>query len=98
MGSEGRRTVRRPQAEENVCPACGQPVGTVIKRRKTLGAYIPVWGPGPCRNPDCARHAEDVVEKPYRWPRRKAAHQLAEKPGEEAAPGPGKEPDAENRA
>ncbi|POX62345.1 hypothetical protein C3492_16520 [Streptomyces sp. Ru62] len=44
-------------SEEHVCPICGQPVETVVKRHKTLGAWVPVWGPGPCRNPDCAAHA-----------------------------------------
>ncbi|MET8560474.1 hypothetical protein ABZV75_07610 [Streptomyces flaveolus] len=45
-------------SEEHVCPVCGQPVETVVKRHKTLGAWVPVWGPGPCRNPDCAAYAE----------------------------------------
>ncbi|MES4888837.1 hypothetical protein [Streptomyces sp. NPDC096012] len=40
--------------EESVCPVCGQRVETVVRRHKTLGAWVPVWGPGPCRNPDCA--------------------------------------------
>ncbi|MEU2153996.1 hypothetical protein ABZ532_03035 [Streptomyces sp. NPDC019396] len=57
MGSEGHRTVRRPEAEF-VCPACGKPVGTVIKRRKVLGAFVPEWVPGPCRNAGCALGAE----------------------------------------
>ncbi|MEU5973277.1 hypothetical protein [Streptomyces sp. NPDC047315] len=62
MGSEGRRTVRSPQAELRSpqakfrCPACGRPVGTVIKRRKTLGAFVPFWGPGPCHNRACERY------------------------------------------
>lgn len=47
--------------EEAVCPVCGQPVETVVKRHKTLGAWVPVWGPGPCRNPACAAHAEPVA-------------------------------------
>lgn len=42
--------------EESVCPVCGQPVETVVKRHKTLGAWVPVWGRGPCRNPDCAAY------------------------------------------
>ncbi|MER6069901.1 hypothetical protein ABT187_13830 [Streptomyces sp. NPDC001817] len=41
-------------SEDHVCPVCGQPVGKVVGRRKTLGAWVPVWGPGPCRNPGCA--------------------------------------------
>ncbi|MER6999614.1 hypothetical protein [Streptomyces sp. NPDC000410] len=57
MGSEGRRTGRRPHGEY-VCPACGQPVGTVIKRRKVLGAFVPEWVPEPCRNPDCVSSTE----------------------------------------
>ncbi|MFG2604585.1 hypothetical protein ACGFT2_13670 [Streptomyces sp. NPDC048514] len=40
--------------EESVCPVCGQPVATVVRRHKTLGAWVPVWGPAPCGNPDCA--------------------------------------------
>ncbi|MFF0793968.1 hypothetical protein [Streptomyces spiralis] len=39
--------------EEHVCPVCGQSVEAVIRRHKTLGAWVPVWVPGPCRNPDC---------------------------------------------
>ncbi|GAA2780533.1 hypothetical protein GCM10010521_69350 [Streptomyces rameus] len=45
-------------SEERVCPVCGQPVETVVKRHKTLGAWVPVWGPAPCRNPDCAACAD----------------------------------------
>ncbi|MET9437611.1 hypothetical protein [Streptomyces sp. NPDC006551] len=52
MGTEGRRTVHDPQAEPH-CPACGQSVGTAIKRHKVLGAWVPVWEARPCHNPDC---------------------------------------------
>ncbi|MET8767456.1 hypothetical protein [Streptomyces sp. NPDC004658] len=45
-------------SEGHVCPVCGQPVETVVKRHKTLGAWVPVWGPGPCRDPGCAAYAE----------------------------------------
>ncbi|MEU6088011.1 hypothetical protein ABZ865_14535 [Streptomyces sp. NPDC047085] len=38
---------------KHVCPVCGQPVGTIVGRHKTLGAWVPVWAPGPCHNPDC---------------------------------------------
>ncbi|PGH46755.1 hypothetical protein CRI70_32275 [Streptomyces sp. Ru87] len=27
-----------------------------------MGTWIPVWGPGPCRNPECARSREDQGE------------------------------------
>ncbi|MFF5977271.1 hypothetical protein ACFY78_00315 [Streptomyces olindensis] len=43
MGSEG-----------HVCPSCGQPVETVVRRHKTLGAWVPRWMAGPCHNPACA--------------------------------------------
>ncbi|MFF4577251.1 hypothetical protein [Streptomyces sp. NPDC001389] len=48
-----------PQAghEQRICPACGKPVETVVRRRKSLGIFIPEWGPGPCRNADCPRSA-----------------------------------------
>ncbi|WUM78899.1 hypothetical protein OG485_28480 [Streptomyces sp. NBC_00328] len=45
--------------DEHVCPECGQPVATVVHRYKTLGAWVPRWGPGPCRNPDCAAYADE---------------------------------------
>ncbi|MER5255508.1 MULTISPECIES: hypothetical protein [unclassified Streptomyces] len=53
MGSDGSRSGPRPQSEP-VCASCGRPVGTAIKRRKVLGVFVPVWGPGPCHNPRCA--------------------------------------------
>jgi hypothetical protein len=43
-----------------VCPVCKQTVETVVKRRhKTLGVFVPEWGPGPCRNPDCPEYLEE---------------------------------------
>ncbi|MEU3519001.1 hypothetical protein ABZ770_27640 [Streptomyces sp. NPDC006654] len=42
---------------EQVCPVCGQAVESVVRRHKTLGAWVPVWGPGGCRNPECAEYA-----------------------------------------
>ncbi|MFD8301264.1 hypothetical protein ACFV29_02735 [Streptomyces sp. NPDC059690] len=48
---------------DQVCPVCGQPVETVVKRRhKTLGAWVPVWTPGPCRNPECEEYVPAVAE------------------------------------
>lgn len=36
------------------CPVCKHTLEMIIKRRhKTLGIFVPVWGPGPCHNPDC---------------------------------------------
>lgn len=61
MGKDGSRSRARPQ-DEPVCPACGRPVGTAIKRRKVLGAFVPVWGPGPCHNPQCEACVDEVAE------------------------------------
>ncbi|WP_426568713.1 hypothetical protein [Streptomyces canus] len=48
--------------EHHVCPACGQPVDTVVRRHKTLGAWVPRWVAGPCHNPDCEAFVESGVE------------------------------------
>ncbi|MFI8191165.1 hypothetical protein ACIF8T_20495 [Streptomyces sp. NPDC085946] len=47
---------------EHVCPDCGQPVETVVRRHKTLGAWVPVWVAGPCRNPRCAAYQDQQAE------------------------------------
>jgi hypothetical protein len=49
-------------SQEHVCPHCGQPVDTVVRRHKTLGAWVPTWVAGPCRNPDCEACAEEGAE------------------------------------
>jgi hypothetical protein len=49
-------------SDAHACPVCGQPVDTVVKRHKTLGAWVPVWAAGPCRNPDCEAYAEGGAE------------------------------------
>ncbi|MFF7363756.1 hypothetical protein [Streptomyces sp. NPDC008125] len=41
---------------DDVCPACEQPVESVVARRKTLGIFVPRWVPGPCHNPGCPRY------------------------------------------
>jgi hypothetical protein len=61
MASERGRTAR--STEQYACPECKHPVETVTKRRKTLGAWVPVWLPGPCHNPKCgARVPEESDE------------------------------------
>ncbi|CAM5531230.1 hypothetical protein ACFYZI_04095 [Streptomyces griseorubiginosus] len=51
--------------DERVCPVCGQPVETVVRRHKTLGAWVPVWTGGPCHNPECPACADrDQVADP----------------------------------
>ncbi|MGW1543135.1 hypothetical protein ACWCPM_23335 [Streptomyces sp. NPDC002309] len=42
---------------QHVCPDCGQPVDTIVRRHKTLGAWVPVWVAGPCHNPRCGAPA-----------------------------------------
>lgn len=46
--------------DEHVCPVCKEPVVTVVRRHKTLGAFVPVWGPGPCHNPRCEACVESA--------------------------------------
>ncbi|MFC7017220.1 hypothetical protein ACFQMH_37170 [Streptomyces viridiviolaceus] len=47
---------------KHVCPSCGQAVETVVRRHKTLGAWVPVWVPGPCRNPACEARSDESAE------------------------------------
>lgn len=49
-------------SEEHHCPECGQPVDTVVRRHKTLGAWVPTWVAGPCRNPECDAYTEGDAE------------------------------------
>ncbi|MEU9058031.1 hypothetical protein AB0D13_03785 [Streptomyces sp. NPDC048430] len=57
------RTERQTHRQaEYVCPACKQPVETVLARHKTLGIFVPHWGAGPCRNPECHRHEAEAGE------------------------------------
>ncbi|MEV4949458.1 hypothetical protein [Streptomyces sp. NPDC053755] len=53
MGTEGRHTGHDSQAEP-VCPACGRSVGTVARRHKVLGAWVPLWEARPCPYSDCS--------------------------------------------
>jgi hypothetical protein len=50
-------------SDEYVCPVCKQAVDTVVRRHKTLGVFVPLWGAGPCRNPQCARYEEGEAGK-----------------------------------
>ncbi|MFE9770964.1 hypothetical protein ACFYOV_04620 [Streptomyces sp. NPDC005931] len=43
-------------SDRHVCPSCGQPVEMVVRRHKTLGAWVPVWVRGPCHNPRCEEY------------------------------------------
>ena len=35
---------------------------TVVKRHKTLGAWVPRWVAGPCHNPECEAYADKAAE------------------------------------
>ncbi|GGK52679.1 hypothetical protein [Streptomyces flaveus] len=50
-------------SDEYVCPVCGHPVEQVVRRHKTLGVFVPLWRPGPCKNPECQAYAAAEVEK-----------------------------------
>lgn len=81
-GASDRRRVYPEDmgSKEPVCPLCGQPVETVVRRRKTLGMWVPVWVPGPCRNPECG---DRLVRGPGETGRTRDARSAApvEKPG-----------------
>lgn len=51
-------------SEEHACPSCGQPVELVVRRRKTLGAWVPSWVKGPCQNPRCADYVPPAPTAP----------------------------------
>nr|WP_071659608.1 hypothetical protein [Streptomyces humi] len=72
---------------KQVCPVCGQAVESVVRRHKTLGAWVPVWGPGACRNPECGEYAGSGA--PKRSPAR-SRPQRSEQPD----PGPPRSPQA----
>ncbi|MFE0510277.1 hypothetical protein [Streptomyces sp. NPDC058964] len=55
-------------SEGHACPACGQPVETVVRRHKTLGAWVPLWVAGPCHNPECEACVDPVAERPEQQP------------------------------
>ncbi|MFC9943108.1 competence protein CoiA family protein [Streptomyces pratensis] len=57
------RTERQTDRQaEYVCPACKQPVETVLARHKTLGIFVPHWGPGPCHSPGCRNYEPESVD------------------------------------
>lgn len=35
---------------------------TVVRRHKTLGAWVPKWVAGPCRNPECGAYVDPGAE------------------------------------
>jgi tellurite resistance protein TerC len=43
----------KSKSEVYVCPSCKKDVPTVPHRHKSLGVFVPVWGPGACQNRDC---------------------------------------------
>ncbi|WP_369233393.1 hypothetical protein AB5J56_15970 [Streptomyces sp. R21] len=54
----------RSKEDSKVCPVCGQPVEALLRRHKTLGVFVPDWGPGPCRNPKCERYDQEGHGEP----------------------------------
>jgi hypothetical protein len=67
MSSHTQKTKTPRQVDaryEDICPTCGHRVPAEIHRHKTLGIYVPVWGPGTCQNPDCGKRDGDTVSRP----------------------------------
>ncbi|WP_328494032.1 hypothetical protein OHS59_15775 [Streptomyces sp. NBC_00414] len=80
-------------SDEFLCPVCKQSVDMVVRRHKTLGVFVPVWGPGPCRNFRCASYeageAGQEPAKPATGPILTAAEA---EPARMTEPGPPEEP------
>ena len=55
-----RKERENPSQAAFMCPACKHPVASAVTRHKTLGIFVPVWGPGPCHNPDCRNFRADT--------------------------------------
>ncbi|MEU8762584.1 hypothetical protein [Streptomyces sp. NPDC048659] len=55
MTEAAPHTTRDPRAERR-CAACGEPREVHARRHKVLGAWVPEWAVGPCRNPRCERY------------------------------------------
>ncbi|MEU0600023.1 hypothetical protein ABZ484_17540 [Streptomyces sp. NPDC006393] len=77
--------------EEHVCPVCRQPVVAVVRRHKTLGAWVPVWVPGPCRNPEC-RASDTAARESDTAAARRPQEPPAEADGPAQADGPAAHP------
>ncbi|MCX4988526.1 MULTISPECIES: hypothetical protein [unclassified Streptomyces] len=69
--------------DEHACPVCGQPVATVVHRYKTLGAWVPRWGPGPCRNPECEAYTDAPGHRHVLPAEPGPGHDLPEEPAAE---------------
>nr|WP_314218793.1 hypothetical protein [Streptomyces sp. DSM 40713] len=72
--------------EQRVCPDCGQPVQSVVRRHKTLGAWVPRWVPGPCHNPRCEAYVEPGPRHRTAGAEKEPAPEA--EPGTPAAPAP----------
>ncbi|QKW04973.1 hypothetical protein HUT18_24925 [Streptomyces sp. NA04227] len=58
---------------------CGNWVGAAVRRHKTLGAYVPLWGTAPCRNPECSAYVDPDEPEPEPHPyHRPDRHQVIE--------------------
>ncbi|MEY9992968.1 tellurite resistance protein TerC [Streptomyces sp. V4I8] len=55
------KTKRKPEAY--VCPTCKKSVPAAVHRHKSLGVFVPVWGPGACQNRDCPDYRLDPNRK-----------------------------------
>ncbi|GHH42876.1 hypothetical protein HNQ79_002359 [Streptomyces candidus] len=51
------------EPEEYSCPTCKGSVPVVAHRHKTLGVFVPVWGPGPCPHRECPDFRLDPKRK-----------------------------------
>ncbi len=48
------------------CPTCKTSLPPAVHRHKTLGVFVPEWGPGPCQNRDCPDFRLDPAARVHR--------------------------------
>ncbi len=51
------------EVDAYVCPTCKKSVPAEAHRHKTLGVFVPVWGPGACQNRECPDYRLDPRHK-----------------------------------
>lgn len=61
--------MKRAADDTYTCPTCKQSLPATPHRPKTLGVFVPVWGPGTCQNINCPDYRLDPRRKHDAQPR-----------------------------
>lgn len=69
VGAYRKEMVKTKSAvDAYTCPTCKQSVPSAVHRHKSLGVFVPEWGPGPCQNRACDSYRLEPARKPPRTP------------------------------